>query len=66
MNKEFEVVGMSCGNCVRHVTHALEGVEGVSNVEVNLENGLAKVELLKEVADATLISAIEASGYSVK
>ena len=35
----FEVQGMSCGSCVRHVTAALKELDGVSQVEVKLRQG---------------------------
>lgn len=31
---ELAVLGMTCDACARHVTHALQGVEGVVQVEV--------------------------------
>ena len=35
----FQVQGMSCGSCVRHVTTALKELEGVTEVEVKLREG---------------------------
>ena len=35
----FEVQGMSCGSCVRHVSAALKELDGVSQVEVKLREG---------------------------
>ena len=32
----FKIEGMSCQMCVKHVTKALQGVEGVSEVEVRV------------------------------
>ena len=57
------VEGMMCGHCVAHVTKALQGVDGVTSVEVSLENktatvvGNANVEALK--------AAVEQAGYTV-
>jgi copper ion binding protein len=39
----FDVQGMTCGNCVAHVENAVEGVEGVQAVSVDLEEGRALV-----------------------
>ncbi len=39
----FKVNGMTCNMCVKHVTKALQGVEGVSDVEVSLDAGNATV-----------------------
>lgn len=53
---------MTCGHCQKAVTEALEGVDGVTDVEVDLESGVAKVEGTGD-ADA-LVSAVEDEGYS--
>ena len=36
MKKRIIVEGMSCGHCVNHVKNALEEVNGVTNVNVDL------------------------------
>lgn len=30
----LNVAGMTCGSCVKHVTKALESLDGVSNIHV--------------------------------
>src|SRR5690349_20383084 len=40
---ELSVQGMNCSGCVRHVTEALQAVEGVASVVVALEAGRATV-----------------------
>lgn len=65
MKKTIFVEGMSCQNCVKHVTHALEDIDGVKAVNVDLDKGVANVELLKEVTEQTLIDAIDDAGYTV-
>ena len=62
MNKKLEITGMSCGHCVSHVKSALEGVEGVSQADVSLENHEAEVTLSDQVVVADLIAAVEAAG----
>jgi copper chaperone CopZ len=66
MNKKLEITGMSCGGCVSHVKSALEGVEGVSQADVSLENHEAEVTLSDQVIDADLIAAVEAAGYQAE
>ncbi|HXJ73406.1 MAG TPA: cation transporter, partial [Candidatus Dormibacteraeota bacterium] len=34
MFTELSINGMTCGNCVRHVTEAIQGVPGVSGAQV--------------------------------
>ena len=61
MRKEIKVEGMLCKHCVAHVKEALEKVNGVTSVEVSLENKNALVE--GNAKDEELISAIEEAGY---
>ena len=63
MEKKLNVEGMSCQHCVAHVTQALEAVEGVSRVEVSLEDASAIVEFDGAVSDEALIAAIKNAGY---
>lgn len=56
------ITGMTCGHCQKAVTEALESVEGVTKVDVNLESGMAKVEGSSDTS--ALISAVEEEGYS--
>lgn len=65
MKKTLYVEGMSCHNCVKHVTTALQELDGVTGVDVNLKNGTASVELNKEIADQTFIDVIDDAGYTV-
>ena len=66
MNKKLKISGMTCGHCVSHVKSALEGMEGVSEADVSLENNAAEVTLSGEVIDADLVAAVEAAGYQAE
>ena len=57
----FDVKGMTCDNCVQHVTKALREVAGVRSVKVDLASNSANVE--GEFDDAKIIEAIEEEGY---
>ncbi len=65
MKKTLTIEGMMCQHCVAHVTKALQGVAGMDQVEVKLKKKTAVVELLEEVSDDSLISAITEAGYEV-
>ena len=61
---EFKVEGMDCGGCVKSVTRMLNGVPGVSKVDVSLEQARAAVEFdgaLTTLAD--LKRAVERAGF---
>lgn len=66
MKHTLEITGMSCNNCVKHVTHALEAVEGVRAVSVSLNSGLAEVEANETLDINVLKQAVKETGYSVK
>lgn len=58
---ELKIEGMSCGHCRKAVQEALENVPGASQVNVDLDTGIAQVGGQAEVA--SLIAAVEAEGY---
>lgn len=57
----LRIENMHCGACVRRVTQALDGIDGVKVGEVRI--GAARVEAPDEVREAALVSAIEKAGY---
>lgn len=65
MQKTLNITGMMCNHCVAHVKKALESVNGVSSVNVSLENNNATVTLSHPVDDATLAKAVTDEGYEV-
>lgn len=67
MEHRYEIRGMSCMGCKNHVQEALERVEGVTSVEVNLEAGSAVVKMSTHVALETLQKALSEHGgnYSI-
>ncbi|MBR1486539.1 MAG: heavy-metal-associated domain-containing protein [Synergistaceae bacterium] len=65
MKKIISVEGMGCQNCVKHVTEALEALDGVTSAEVSLEKNNAVITFSKDIADEAIISAIEEAGYDV-
>ena len=63
MEKKLNVEGMMCQHCVAHVKGALEGVEGVGEVTVDLEAGTATAACSEGVTDEALIAAVKGAGY---
>ena len=64
MKRTLKVDGMTCMHCVNRVKNALEGVEGVTSADVNLEQGQAVVEGT-EFSDEALKQAVAEAGYEV-
>ena len=65
MKKQLKVEGMMCQNCVKHVTKALEGVPGATDVQVSLEEKQATVTVPEMTSDDVLKAAVEEAGYEV-
>jgi len=63
----LDIEGMSCASCVRHVTKALENLEGVSEARVNLATNRADVVFDGKLVDLTLMrEALAKRGYQAK
>jgi copper chaperone len=65
MASVLKVKGMSCQHCVMSVKKALGQVEGIQNVEVDVEKGEVRFENTKSVALNRVEKAIEDAGYQV-
>lgn len=63
MEKTLHVEGMMCQKCQAHVEKALAGVDGVTNVAVDLEAKQAKVTCENSVSDEALCAAVVEAGY---
>ena len=59
---ELSISGMTCGNCVKHVDHALRDVPGVTDVVVDLAGKAARVETNGTTAPEELIAAVVEEG----
>ena len=64
MIKEIKIEGMHCPNCVAAVKNALAELEGITHVDVSLEDAQAIVEV-EEIADEVLQETIEDIGFDV-
>jgi len=61
----LKVKGMSCQHCVMSVTKALNQLNGVQNVQVDLEKGEVRFDNVKGVAAEQIAKAIVDAGYEV-
>ena len=59
------VGGMTCNGCANNVKNALNGVAGVSNVEIDLDGSKATVQTDGQPQRDTLESAVTNAGYSI-
>ena len=65
---ELSVTGMTCQNCVRHVTEALQSVAGVASASVRLEAGRATVRWSPNATanPAAVVRAVAQAGYAAR
>lgn len=61
----LKVKGMSCQHCVMSVTQALKQLEGIRDIQVDLEKGEVRFENIKGVASERIAKAISDAGYEV-
>jgi copper ion binding protein len=63
----LKVSGMTCQHCVQAVTQALEGQEGVSSAQVDLQAGRAVVEYdATRVTPRELANVVMDEGYAAE
>jgi len=65
MKQIIEIKGMSCAHCVMHVKEALMEIEGITEVEVDLEKNTATILSNEEIKKEIIVEAIENVGYQV-
>jgi len=63
-SKVFTVTGMTCGHCVSAVTEEVGKVNGVTGVDVQLDDGRVAVTG-DGVDDAEVRAAVDEAGYAV-
>ncbi|MDI7261737.1 MAG: copper ion binding protein [Thermodesulfobacteriota bacterium] len=61
----LKVKGMSCQHCVMSVTKALNQLEGIQNIQVDLAKGEVRFDNTKEVEADRITKAIADAGYEV-
>lgn len=63
----FNVNGMTCSNCMDLVRSAVSAIDGVNNVNVDLETRQVKVDYDSKITNDTQIkTAINNMGYKVQ
>ncbi|PWC05333.1 heavy-metal-associated domain-containing protein [Agromyces badenianii] len=64
----FGVSGMTCGNCVAHVTEELAAIDGVEAVAIDLVAGgvsSVTVRSAAPISGAAIAAAVDEAGYRV-
>lgn len=66
MYQEFTVQGMSCGHCKKRVEAALNAIDGVNHVDVDLASGRVSIKCSNGLGLDVLATAVEEAGYIFK
>jgi len=59
----YDISGMSCRNCVRTVTEAIEAQKGIRSVAVSLTEGNAVVHPGKAFSESAVLRALDKAGF---
>ena len=65
MANVLKVKGMSCQHCVMSITKALNQLEGLENLQVDLAKGEVRFDSSQEVLSSRIVKAIEDAGFDV-
>ncbi|UFT98260.1 copper chaperone CopZ [Radiobacillus kanasensis] len=66
MSLTLQVTGMSCGHCEQAVKEAINSLNGIQSVKVNLSSGQVDVDYDEnQVTPSKMKEAIEDQGYDV-
>jgi copper chaperone CopZ len=64
---KLKITGMSCGGCVSSVESALKAVVGVNEVLVDLQSGMAEVDMGDStVTPDQLVMAVKMAGFDAR
>lgn len=61
----YTVTGMTCGHCVASVTEEISGIDGVTDVAVDLTAGAVTVTSDKHIDDAAVSAAVKEAGFEL-
>ncbi len=65
LKTNLKIDGMMCKHCVKHVHDALAKMDGVTDVEVSLENNSAAITSTKEISLDDFAKVIDDAGYEL-
>ena len=65
MDSVLKVKGMSCQHCVMSVTKALNQLDGIKNIQIDLAKGEVRFDNTKSVSADRIRNAITDAGYEV-
>lgn len=61
----YTVTGMTCAHCVNSVTEEVSAIDGVSDVQVDLDSGSVTVTSTTDITEDSVRAAVEEAGYAL-
>ena len=65
VTKQFRVPDVSCEHCVNAITNELTAIEGVHDVQVDLEAKIVTVQADAAVSDESIVAGLDEAGYDI-
>ncbi|WP_168582890.1 heavy-metal-associated domain-containing protein [Gephyromycinifex aptenodytis] len=62
----YTVTGMTCGHCVNAVKEEVGAIDGVSNVQVELDSGSLTFDSDQEIPREKVAAAVDEAGYTLR
>lgn len=59
MTHTYHISGMTCSSCQKKVQEALQQIEGITGVDIDLQTGDAKISMSKHISTSTLQQALK-------
>ncbi len=63
--KTFNVPDMSCDHCVRAITTELSAIQGVAEVNVDLDQKTVTLTIDETVTDDQIVAGLDEAGFDV-
>jgi len=63
--QSYRVEGMTCGHCAHAVAREVGGLDGVSDVAVDVAGGIVTVTTTTDPSDDTIAAAVDEAGYTL-
>ncbi len=61
----FTVSGMTCGHCVAAVTEEIAKLDGVAEVDVDLDSGVVTIASVATIDPDLIAAAVDEAGYEL-
>ena len=66
MKTSIAVENIRCGGCANSITKKLSAIDGVTSVDVAIEEQIVTVEITNEALQADVVAALKGMGYPEK